>query len=83
MSALKKKIGKMLSQPTNINFKTLDSVLKGIGCTVRNTGGSHHVYEHPDYFFPISIPKANPIKRRYIIQVINQFGLKEKHDEIN
>ena len=32
MSSLKKKIGKMISQPNNVTFETLDSVLKGIGC---------------------------------------------------
>lgn len=83
MSPLKKKIGKMISQPTNIDFKTLDTVLKGLGCEVRNNGGSHNVYKHPDYPDPITVPKAKPIKRCYINRIIKLFGLKEKYDEID
>ncbi len=83
MSALKKKIGKMISQPNDIDFETLDSVLRGIGCKVRNPGGSHYVYIHPNVTLPLSVPKAKPIKNCYIIQAIKLFGLQEKYNEIN
>ena len=82
LSALKKRIGKMISQPTSIDFKTLDSVLRGIGCKLRSPGGSHYVYIHPNVTLPLSVPKAKPIKKCYIIQAIKLFGLKEKYDEI-
>jgi len=73
----------MLSQPNHIDFETLDSVLKGIGCTVRNNGSSHYFYKHPDLSTAITIPKARPVKHCYVIQAIKLFGLKEKYDEIN
>jgi len=59
----------MISQPNTVAFETLDSVLKGIGCTVRNNGTSHHFYTHPDCSTSITIPKARPVKRCYVIQV--------------
>lgn len=81
MSTLHKKIGNMISQPNDIDFKTLDFVLKEIGCTVRNNGSSHYYYKHPEKSISVTIPKASPIKRCYVIQIFKLFGLKELYDE--
>lgn len=72
----------MISQPNNIDFATLDSVLKGIGCMVRNKGSSHFFYKQPNSSTSITIPKAKPVLKCYIIQVIKLFRLKEIYDEI-
>jgi len=83
LPTLKKKIGKMLSQPTTIDFETLDSVLRENGCTVRNKGSSHYFYKHPDLLTSTTIPKARPVKRCYVIQASKLFNLQEKYNEIS
>lgn len=82
-ASLKKKIDKVLSQPSNIGFETLDSLLREIGCTVRNTGSSQYFSKHPNLLTSLTIPKARPIKRCYGIHAIKLFTQKEKYNEIS
>jgi len=83
LDKLEKRIQKLLSQPNDVDYDELRYVLLGIGCVERNGGrGSHVVFSHPKTGIVVTVPVQKPLKRCYIVQVINLFGLKENYDEI-
>lgn len=71
--SLEKIISKFKNTNKNVSFKDIDKVLNSIGyeCNKKNSG-SHHIYKKRGCN-PISIPRHNPIKPRYVDFVIEAY----------
>ncbi len=51
-------------------MENLETMAKLYAIEVRKTGGSHHVFLHPDSELAVTIPFKRPIKPIYITQFL-------------
>jgi predicted RNA binding protein YcfA (HicA-like mRNA interferase family) len=56
----------MRQNPNDWVMAKLLIVAKQHGWEVRSTGGSHHVFLHPEVKDPLSVPAHRPVKAMYI-----------------
>lgn len=78
MVAARKKLEAMRNNPRgDWKIEDLHAVAADWGIEIRNAGGSHHIFSHPDIDFHLSVPAHRPIKSVYIRKFIDMI------DEIN
>lgn len=63
-------VARMRTNPRDWRMESLETVARQYGVRVRKTGGSHHVFLHPDSELAVSIPFGRPIKPVYVIQFL-------------
>jgi len=67
MGSADKKLKAMRDNPQgDWNIEDLYVVARDRGLKVRNPGGSHHFFSHPDIQGHLSVPAHRPIKSVYI-----------------
>lgn len=70
MSKRDKLLEKLLNNPTNVKFETLQSLLIHFGFVERQPkgGSSHYTYTFKHYI--ITIPKHKPVNKVYVKRVL-------------
>lgn len=66
MSSHEKLLLKMKANPLNWRIEHLESIAKFYGMTMRKSGGSHVVFDHPAVTELLCVPARRPIKPIYI-----------------
>lgn len=76
-------VDKILQNPANITFEDLSRLLEGLGFARRQpTGGSsHYIFRKPGLPFHFSVPKAKPVNKTYVKEVIKKLNLEEWYEE--
>ncbi len=84
MSRTEKLIRKLRSGSA-LSFGELQAILELFGFRLDRTGGSHHIYVHPQVSRPVSIqPDGKDAKRyqvRQVRDIIDEFELEPIRDE--
>jgi len=57
---------KMENNPRDWRIEQLETLAKQFGVAVRKSGGSHVVFDHPDWIEMLCVPAHRPIKPIYI-----------------
>jgi len=70
MSKLAKTLEKMRNNPRDWRIGDLLAVASHYRMEVRNEGGSHYVFSHPDVMQALSVPAHRPIKPVYVRQFV-------------
>ena len=66
MATNDKALARMRNNPRDWRIASLETIAAANGINVRQTGGSHVVFEHPDLIEALSVPAHRPIKPIYI-----------------
>lgn len=77
MRIAKKQLEKMRRNPRDWRIEQLETMAKHYGINVRKSGGSHVVFDHPEWIDLLCIPARRPIKPVYIKKLINLIDLLE------
>ena len=83
MTQSEKLYRKIVNNPKDVSFKTLDKVLRqhGFRCRQPQKGSSHYHYYHPDLVEILTIPYNKPIKAVYVKKAISALeSLREGSD---
>ena len=70
-----KLLDKMRGNPRDWRIEHLETIAKHYHITVRKTGGSHVVFDHPGWVELLCVPARRPIKPIYIKKFILMIGL--------
>lgn len=74
MSNIDKLIEKMKCQPHGIRPEEADKVLKAFGYHVAGQRGSHRHYIKKETGDVITIKQENPLKKVYVVDILNRIG---------
>lgn len=74
MGNIKKIIEKMKNQPNGIRPEEVDKVLNAYGYIAVRQKGSHKQYLNKKTGDLITIKQENPLKKAYIVDVLNRIG---------
>ena len=70
----------MRNNPKNVDFDSITTVCKHFGCKVNNaTGGSHYSITHPSMERTLVVPRHKPVKKPYILDVLNLIDIIRKY----
>ena len=61
---------KMKGNPQDWRIEQLETIAKQYGVAIRKTGGSHVVFDHPDWIELLCVPAHRPIKPIYVKKFI-------------
>lgn len=81
MSNANKLLKKMRNNPLDWRIEQLETIAKQYGLTIRKTGGSHVVFDHPCWVELLCVPAHRPIKPIYIKKFIALIELLENQNE--
>lgn len=73
-----KLLDKMRGNPRDWRIDQLETIARHYNINVRKTGGSHVVFDHPDWVELLCVPARRPIKPIYIrkfISLIEELGV--------
>jgi predicted RNA binding protein YcfA (HicA-like mRNA interferase family) len=70
MTHAQKLFEKMRNNPRDWRIQQLEIIAKRYGISVRKTGGSHIVFDHPKWVELLCIPAHRPIKPIYIRKLL-------------
>lgn len=65
----------MRNNPRDWHIDDFEIVARAYGITVRKSGGSHVIFQHPDSIIALSVPARKPIKPVYVhkfLELINE-----------
>ncbi|HBA88037.1 MAG TPA: toxin HicA [Geobacter sp.] len=81
--ALVKLVGSILHNRKNVSFDELRRMLEGFGfeCRQPKGGSSHYIFRKPGFRFPFSIPKARPVNKAYVDEVVKLLALEEWYEK--
>lgn len=74
-------LDKMRKNPRDWRIDQLETLAKHYGITVRKTGGSHVVFDHPAWIELLCVPARRPIKPIYIKKFVSLIELLEVGNE--
>ena len=74
MANVKKLIEKMQQQPNGIRPEEAEKVLKAYGYIPARQKGSHKHYLNQETGDLITIKQENPLKKAYVVDVLNRIG---------
>ncbi len=74
MSNIEKIIFKMKNQPSGIRLEEAEKVLKYYGYELDRQKGSHKQYLNKETGNLITIKRENPLKKAYIMDILNRIG---------
>jgi predicted RNA binding protein YcfA (HicA-like mRNA interferase family) len=78
MTKKQKILEKMEANPRDWRIEQLEKVASDYGVSVRKSGGSHVVFDHPEWIVLLCIPAHRPIKPFYVKKLISLLSLLEK-----
>jgi predicted RNA binding protein YcfA (HicA-like mRNA interferase family) len=71
---------KILSNPKNVKFNELVSLVEAFGCRLSRTRGSHHIFTHQDIDELINLQnvhgQAKPYQVRQFLELVEKYNLK-------
>jgi predicted RNA binding protein YcfA (HicA-like mRNA interferase family) len=80
----KKLYEKILSNPKNIKFKDIETLIFAFGFQLSRINGSHHIYHHPDIPDLINLQnkkgEVTPYQVKQVIALIRQYHLTLEDD---
>lgn len=80
----KKLLQKVLSGSKNISFDDLVLLLYAFGFSLSRSGGSHHIFIHPDVDELINIQnvkgEAKPYQIKQFLDLVEKYNLKMKEE---
>jgi predicted RNA binding protein YcfA (HicA-like mRNA interferase family) len=80
----KKLYEKILSNPKNIKFKDIETLIFAFGFQLSRINGSHHIYHHPDIPDLINLQnkkgEVTPYQVKQVIALIRQYHLTLEED---
>lgn len=82
MTKSEKTFVKMKTNPRDWRIEQLETIANQYGVTVRKTGGSHVVFDHPDWIELLCVPAHRPIKPIYVkkfIALIENLEVNNEH----
>lgn len=65
-----KLLEKMRRNPQDWRIDELETVAKYYGINVRKSGGSHVIFDHPQWIELLSVPARRPIKPIYVKKLV-------------
>lgn len=68
-------LSKMRNNPRDWRIEQLENIAKNYGVTVRKTGGSHVVFDHPEWVELLCVPAKRPIKPLYVKRFVTLIEL--------
>ena len=71
MTKTRKLLEKMRHNPRDWRIEELETIAKHYGINVRKSGGSHVVFDHPEWIALLSIPARRPIKPIYVKKLVS------------
>lgn len=71
MTTTHKLLAKMRHNPRDWRIEELETIAKYYGINVRKSGGSHFVFDHPEWVELLSIPSRRPIKPIYVKKLVS------------
>lgn len=75
MGSKDKTLSKMRSNPRDWRIEQLETIARHYGIAVRKTGGSHVVFDHPDWIELLCVPAKRPIKPIYVKKFVELIDL--------
>jgi predicted RNA binding protein YcfA (HicA-like mRNA interferase family) len=81
MANVSKITKKMHSNPRDWRIEQLETVAKHYGVSLRKSGGSHVVFDHPDWVELLCVPAHRPIKPIYVKKFLALIELLEENHE--
>lgn len=81
MAKSEKLLYKMKTNPQDWRIEQLETIAKQYKVAIRKTGGSHVVFDHPDWIELLCVPAHRPIKPIYIKKFIALIASLEESDE--
>ena len=75
MGNKEKLLDKMRGNPRDWHIEQLETIARHYNITIRKTGGSHVVFDHPDSVELLCVPACRPIKPIYIKKFISLIEL--------
>jgi predicted RNA binding protein YcfA (HicA-like mRNA interferase family) len=71
---------KILTNPTNVKFNELVSLVEAFGCRLSRTRGSHHIVTHQDIDELINLQnvhgQAKPYQVRQFLELVEKYNLR-------
>ncbi len=71
MNTAAKLLDAMRQNPFDWRIEQLQTVARRVGMGIRNEGGSHHVFSHPQVAEVVCVPAHRPIKPVYVRQFVS------------
>ncbi len=81
MTKSEKTFVKMRANPKDWRIEQLETIARHYGVAIRKTGGSHVVFDHPDWIDLLCVPAHRPIKPVYIKKFIALIDTLEMDNE--
>ncbi len=75
-----KTLSKMRSNPRDWRIEQLETIARHYDIAVRKTGGSHVVFDHPDWIELLCVPAKRPIKPIYVKKFVELIDLLEERE---
>ena len=76
---------KILAGSKNIRFSDMIELVEGFGFRLSRTGGSHHIFVHPDIPELVNLQEvkgqAKPYQMRQFLKLIERHSLKLEEDK--
>ena len=70
---------KIISNPKNVKFKQMETLIFAFGFQLSRINGSHHIYDHPDIPDLINLQnkkgEVTPYQVKQVIALIRQYNL--------
>ena len=82
MTKSEKSFFKMKANPKDWRIEQLETIAKQYGVAIRKTGGSHVVFDHPDWIELLCVPAHRPTKPIYVkkfIALIENLEVNNEH----
>jgi len=76
-----KLLDKMRTNPRDWRIEQIETIAKYCNVNVRKSGGSHVVFDHPDWVELLCVPAHRPIKPVYIKKFVALIELLGENDE--
>lgn len=71
MTKTRKLVEKMRHNPRDWRIEELETIARRYGINVRKSGGSHVIFDHPEWVELLSIPAHRPIKPIYVKKLVS------------
>lgn len=71
MTKTRKLLEKMRHNPRDWRIEELETIARRYGINVRKSGGSHVIFDHPEWVELLSIPARRPIKPIYVKKLVS------------
>jgi len=81
MTNTSKLLEKMRNNPTGWRIQQLETLAKHYEVAIRKSGGSHVVFDHPEWVELLSVPARRPIKAIYIKRFVALIETLERYHE--